>query len=78
MSVDGFELAAVDRDARRRQQAHLPAHFNQVHADLLDCSPAILAEVGCRLVVRSEPASQPCHLNIEPGHAQAAGSAEPD
>ena len=52
--VDGFELAAVDRDARRHQQAHLPAQFNKLHADLLDRSPTVLAEVGYRLVVRSE------------------------
>ena len=64
--VDCLELTAIDRNARCRQQAHLAAQFNKLHADLLDRSPAVLAEVGYRLVVRSKTASQPHHLNIAP------------
>src|ERR1700745_4532681 len=61
-----LELAAVDRNTRRRQQTHQATQFNKLHADLLDRSPAVLAEVGNRLMVRSEPAGQPHDLDIAP------------
>src|SRR6202158_3600404 len=64
--IDLLELAAVDRNTRRRQQTHQATQFNKLNADLLDRSPAVLAEVGNRLVVRSEPAGQPHDLDIAP------------
>src|SRR5262249_55317538 len=65
--IHGFELAAIDRNARSRQQTHQAAQLNKSHADLLDRSPAVLAEVGNRLVIRHEPTRQPHHLDIAPG-----------
>src|SRR6266511_2708299 len=61
--VDGFELTSIDRNTRCREQAHLAAQFDKLHADLLDRRPTILAEVGNRLAweamfascARSEP-----------------------
>src|SRR5712691_4549459 len=64
--VDGFELTPIDRNARCREQAHLAAQFDKLHADLLDRRPTILAEVGNGLVIGNEPAGQPYHLNIAP------------
>src|SRR5580658_6555191 len=64
--IDRFELAAIDRNARLRQQTHQAAQFNKLHADLLDRSPTVLAEVGNRLVVRGEPAGQPHDLDVAP------------
>src|SRR4249920_2047053 len=64
--VDGFELTPIDRNARCREQAHLAAQFDKLHADLLDRRPTILAEVGNRLVIGNEPARQPHHLNVAP------------
>ena len=64
--IDRLELAAVDRNTRRRPQTHQATQFNKLNADLLDRSPAVLAEVGNRLVVRSEPAGQPHDLDIAP------------
>src|SRR6476659_11016402 len=63
---DGLELAAVDRNARIREQTHQAAQFDKLHADLLDRWSTVLAEVGNRLVVRNEPAGQPQHLDIAP------------
>src|SRR6516162_11694655 len=62
--VDRLELAAINRNARLRQQTHQVAQFNKLHANLLDRRSVIFAEVSNRLVVRSEPASQPHDLNI--------------
>src|SRR3974377_277254 len=67
--IDGFELAAINRDARRREKTHQAAQFNKLHANLLDRWPAVFAEVGNRLVIRSEPAGQPHHLDIAPSLA---------
>ncbi len=64
--IDGLELAAIDRNARCREQTHQAAQFNKSHADPLDRRPTILTEVGDRLVIRNEPAGQPHHLNIAP------------
>src|SRR5580658_3776016 len=64
--IDRFELTAIDRNARLRQQTHQAAQFNKLHTDLLDRSPTVLAEVGNRLVVRGEPAGQPHDLDVAP------------
>src|SRR5258708_19453535 len=52
--------------ARCREQAHLAAQFDKLHADLLDRRPTILAEVGNRLVIGNQPARPPHHLNVAP------------
>src|SRR3974390_3116731 len=62
--VDRLELAAINRNTRCRQQTHLAAQFNKLHADLLDRSPIILAEIGNRLVIGNQPARQPHHFDI--------------
>src|ERR1700719_1327613 len=64
--IDGLKLAAVDRNARIREQTHQTAQFDKLHADLLDRWSTVLAEVGNSLVVRNEPAGQPHHLDIAP------------
>ncbi len=48
------------------REGYEATQFDKLHADLLDRSPAVLAEVGNRLVVRSEPAGQPHYLDIAP------------
>src|SRR6202171_1415116 len=50
--VDGFELAAVDRDARLAQQLKASAQHHELTADLADRLAIILAEVGYRLECR--------------------------
>src|ERR1700745_4524647 len=57
--IDRLELAAVDRNTRRRQQTYQATQFNKLDADLLDRWPAVLAEIGNRLVVRTGPAGRP-------------------
>src|SRR5215471_20855900 len=64
--INGLKLAAVDRNARIREQTHQATQFDKLHADLLDRWSTVLAEVGNRLVVRNEPAGQPHHLDIAP------------
>jgi hypothetical protein len=67
--VHGFELAAIDGDARRREKAHLAAEFDEARADLAKCWTVILAEVRNRLVIGSEPTQQPHDLDIASGLA---------
>ena len=64
--VHRLELAAVDRDAGLREQAHRAAQRNKPGADLADGAAIVLAEVGNRLVIGSKPARQPHHLNVAP------------
>src|SRR6516165_1461072 len=64
--IDGLKLAAVDRNARLREQAHQAAQFDKLYADLLDRWSTVLAEVGYRLVIGNQPARQPHHLHIAP------------
>src|SRR5207302_10300677 len=65
--VPRFELAAVNRDAGFRQQPHTAAERNKPGADLSDRAAIILAEVSNRLVIGSESAREPHHLNLAPG-----------
>ena len=67
--VDRLELAAVDRDARRREQTHLAAQLDEPRAHLADRSAIVLAEIGDRLVVGREPPQEPHHLEIATGLA---------
>jgi hypothetical protein len=50
------ELAAIDRDARRRQKAHLTAEFDEASTNLAQRQTIVFAEVRDRFVIRSEPA----------------------
>ena len=67
--VHRLELAAVDRHAGLREQAHRAAEPDKPGADLADGAAIVLAEVGNRLVIGSKPARQPHHLNVAPGLA---------
>src|ERR1700741_2538571 len=62
--VNRFELAAVDRNARFRQQTHLAAQGNELRADLLDGRAVVFAEIGDGFVIRDEPSRQPHHFPI--------------
>jgi len=44
--VNRLELAAVDCDARFRQQTHLAAQGDELRADLLDGGAVVFAEIG--------------------------------
>jgi hypothetical protein len=52
--VDRLELAAVNRDAGLREQAHRAAQRDEAGANLADGAPLVLAEIGDRLVVWSQ------------------------
>src|SRR5947209_6256306 len=62
--VDRLELAAVDRDARLRQQADRAAKRHELRAYLADRRPVILAEIGNRLVIRNKPTGEPHDFNV--------------
>ena len=64
--VHRLELAAVDRDAGVRQQAHQAAEHNKLGTDLADGAAVVLAEVGDRLVIGNQAAREPHHLNVAP------------
>ena len=65
--VHRLELAAVDRHAGLREQAHRAAQRNQPGANLADGATIVLAEVGNCLVIGSKAAREPHHLNVAPG-----------
>src|SRR6266436_6639380 len=62
--VDGFELAAVDRNARLAEQFKAPAQHHKLTADLADGLAVVLAEIGYRLEVRHQAAGQPYQLDV--------------
>ena len=64
--VHRLELAAVDRHAGLRQQAHRAAQRNKARAHLADGTAIVLAEVGNRLVIGHQPARKPHHLDVVP------------
>src|SRR5215470_13639175 len=70
--VDRFELAAIDGDARRRQQAKLPAKRDELRANLADRRTVILAEISNRLVIGSQPTREPHDFNVAAGLALKA------
>src|SRR3979490_240895 len=49
--VNGFELAAVDRNAGRAEQLKAPAQHHELTADLANGIAVVLAEIGYRLEV---------------------------
>src|SRR5262249_4936350 len=65
--VHRFELATVNGNARRRQQAKLSAERNKPRAYLAYRSSVILAKIGNRLVIRNQPTGEPHRLNVAPG-----------
>jgi len=62
--LTALELAAIDRHADLRQQAHPAAQRDKVAADLANGPAIVLAEVGNGLVIWREPAGQPHHFDI--------------
>src|SRR5674476_491432 len=62
--VDGFELAAVDRNARLAEQFKTATQHHELTADLADCLAIVLPEVGYRLEVRHQAAGQPNQLEV--------------
>src|SRR3981081_3604557 len=62
--VDGFELAAVDRNARLAEQFKASAQHHELTADLTDGRTVILAEIGYRLEIRHQAAGQPNQLDV--------------
>ena len=62
--IDCLELAAVDRNARFRQQTHLAAQGDELRTNLLDGRAVVFAEIGDGFVIRNEPSRQPHHFQI--------------
>src|SRR4029077_7748426 len=56
--------AAIDGNARRREQAHLAAEFDEARAYPAQRQAVVFAEVRDRLVIRCEPTQQPHDLDI--------------
>src|ERR1019366_1270033 len=67
--VDRFELAAVDRDARLRQQTHLATEIDEARANLADRRAIVLAEIGNHLVIGNQPSEQPHDFQVSAGLA---------
>ena len=65
--VHRLELAAIDRDAGVREQAHGATERNEPGADLPDGAAVVLAEIGNRLVIGNKAAGEPHHLDVAPG-----------
>src|SRR5262245_63334960 len=57
--VDRLELAAIDGDARRRQQADLSAKRDKLRTHLAARRPVILAAIGNRLATGTQPNREP-------------------
>jgi hypothetical protein len=62
--VHGFELAAIDIDARRREEAHLAAEFDEARTYLAKRQAVVFAEVCDCLVIRCELTQQPHDFDI--------------
>ena len=67
--IDRFELAAVDRDARLRQQTHLSTEIDEARARPADRRAIVLAEIGNHLVIGNEPSEQPYDFQVAAGLA---------
>jgi hypothetical protein len=65
--VHGFELAAINGNARRYEKAHLTAKFDKPRTYPAKRQAIVFAEVRNRLVIRSEPTQQPHNLDIASG-----------
>jgi hypothetical protein len=53
-------------------KAHLTAEFNKARADLATRQAVVLPEIRDRLVIGSETAQQPHHLDIASGNSDKA------
>src|ERR1700730_352933 len=62
--VDRFELAAVNCDAGLRQQTDHSAKGDKLRTHLADRRSVILAEIGNRLVIGSQPNGEPHDFNV--------------
>src|SRR5262245_30693572 len=62
--VDGFELAAINGDARLGEKPHLAAELDKARAHLAQRRTVVLAEVGDCFVVRDQSAQQPHYLYV--------------
>src|SRR5258706_2395578 len=62
--VDGFELAAIDRNARLAEQFKAPAQHHKLTTDLTDSLPIVLPEIGDRLEIRHQAAGEPNQLDV--------------
>src|ERR1700736_3619116 len=69
--VDRFELAAVNGDARGRQQAKLSAKRDKPRTHLADRWPIILAEISNCLVIGNQP-PRPLPHRCRPPRSPAA------
>src|SRR5262249_22186285 len=67
--VHGFELAAINRNARFRQQPHPPAQLDKLRTYLLYGAAVVLTDVRTRLVVRRQSTEQPHHFDVAPRFA---------
>ena len=65
--VHRLELAAVDRDAGFREQAHRAAQRDEACAHFADGSTIVPPEIGNGLVIGNEPTRQPHDLNVASG-----------
>src|SRR5258706_2446728 len=61
--VHRLELAAVDRDARFRQQPHLAAQGDELRTDLLDGGADVLAGIGDGFVIPYETCPYAHHMH---------------
>jgi hypothetical protein len=57
-----------------REQVEIPAQQHELPTDVSDADAIVLAEVGNRLEVRCQPASQPHQLNVALGFALQAAT----
>jgi hypothetical protein len=64
VGISRLELAAVDRNTRRRQQTHQATQFNKLHADLLDRSPLSLRKSEIRQSSFAQPARVVAALGV--------------
>jgi hypothetical protein len=62
--VDGFELAAVNRNTRLAEQLKAPAQHHALTADLTDGRAIVLSEIGYRLENRHQAAGEPNQLDV--------------
>ena len=67
--IDRFELAAVDRDARLRQQTHLATEIDEARAHPADRRAIVLAEISNHLVIGNQPSEQPYDFQVAAGLA---------
>src|SRR6185437_6923218 len=62
--VHRLELAAIDGNARFRQQTHLAAEFDEARAHLADGTAIVFPEISDRLMVGDAAAEEPQHLDV--------------